>query len=162
MYALTIRFAAAVAVVVGATAPVLAQQPFTLQTGPPVAAMPDPTQPGVKKFKDVAFVVRSAGCADVAAFRVTATAEGIAGGVRRSVALRVLDVTGGIFALAGHETTGTWVVSVAGTCGRNVAGATVRLINGAYRRDAVEVLPHHPTPADVDRAFARPGGGGRP
>jgi hypothetical protein len=162
MRALTPRLVVAVAIAVAAHTSMTAQQAFTLQTGPPVAAMPDPAQPGVKKFKDVAFVVRSAGCPDVAAFRITATAEGIVDGARRSHALRVLDVNAGVFALAGHETTGTWVVSVAGTCGRNAAGATVRLTNGAYRRDAVELLPHHPKPADVDRAFARPAGGGRP
>lgn len=138
------------------------QPPFTLQTGPPMAAMPDPATPGVKKFKDVAFVVRSAGCADVSTFRVSATAHGTVGGVPTSMALRVLDVSAGVFALAGHETAGTWVVSVAGTCGRSVTGATVRMINGAYRRDTVELLPHHPAQADVDRAFSRPSGSGRP
>jgi hypothetical protein len=144
-----------------AAAPAGAQS-FRLQTGPPVAAMPDPENPGQKKFKDVAFVVRSVGCADVAAFRITASADGPANGVRRSMALKVLALPAGVFALAGHETSGTWVVSVSANCGSQVAGAMVRLTNGGYRRDAVDLLPHHPTPADVDRALARPPGGGGP
>lgn len=134
---------------------------FSLQTGPPVAAMPDPQNPGVKKFKDVAFVVRPVGCADVAGFRVTATSVGTSGGVKKSGALKVLDVSAGVFAIAGHDMRGTSVVSVSAACGGEVAGATVRLINGAYRRDAVELLSHHPVAADVERAFARPAGGDR-
>lgn len=133
-----------------------AAQSFSLQTGPPVAAMPDPTNPGAKKFKDVAFVVRSVGCADLASFRVTATAERDGDGARKTTALKVMDLPSGAFAFAGHDTTGTSVVAVSAQCGQQTAGATVRLVNGAYRREAVELLPHHPTRADVDRAFARP------
>lgn len=142
-----------------AGSPVTAVQPFSIQTGPPVAAMPDPANPGEKKIKDVAFVVRSVGCADVTTFRVTAVAEGGVGATRRTLPLRVLDLPAGIFAFAGHETTGTWVVAVSAACGRDVAGATVTLVNGAYRRDAVELLAHHPVRADIDRAFARRPGG---
>lgn len=143
-----------------ATSPVTAGQSFSLQTGPPVAAMPDPANPGEKKFKDVAFVVRSVACADVATFRVTALAEGGTGTTRRTMALRVLDLPAGVFAFAGHEPTGTWVVAVSAVCGRDAAGATVKLVNGVYRRDAVELLPHHPGRADIERAFVRPAAGG--
>jgi hypothetical protein len=137
-------------------------QGFRLQTGPPVAAMPDPESPGAKKFKDVAFVVRPAGCADLATFRVTAIADGALKGVRRALPLRIIPLPQpGAFALVGHETTGTWVVSVSGTCGSELAGATVRLIDGAYRREHVELLPRHPTQADVERAMARTAGGGQ-
>lgn len=154
----SVVFVALAATVAGT--PMTAAQSFSLQTGPPAAAMPDPTRPGEKKVKDVAFVVRSVACADVSTFRVTAVAEGGAGAARHTLALRTLELPAGVFAFAGHETTGTWVVAVSATCGREAAGATVKLVNGVYRRDAVELLPHHPGRADIDRAFARPPGGG--
>lgn len=134
---------------------------FSLQTGPPVAAMPDPATPGEKKLKDVAFVVRSVGCDDVATFRVTANAVGLTKSTQKSAPLKVLELPAGVFAVAGHDMRSTSVVSVSAVCGREVAGATVRLVNGAYRRDAVELLPHHPGADDVARAFALLNGGGR-
>jgi hypothetical protein len=134
---------------------------FSLQTGPPVAAMPDPATPGEKKLKDVAFVVRSVGCADVASFRVTANAVGLTKGPQKSVTLKVIELPAGVFALAGHDMRSTSVVSVSAVCGRQVAGAIVRLVNGAYRRDAVELLSHHPGADDVERAVALLTGGGR-
>lgn len=149
-------------VLVAAASASTSAQSFRLQTGPPAAAMPDPESPGAKKFKDVAFVVRSSGCADLATFRLTAMADGAVKGMRRSHPLRTIPLPhAGAFALVGHETTGTWVVSVSGTCGAEAAGATVRLTDGAYRRDHVELLPRHPTQADIERAMARPAGGGR-
>jgi hypothetical protein len=135
--------------------------PFALQTGPPVAAMPDPANPGQKKFKNVAFVVRSSGCADLGAFHVTANADSVVNGVRRSVQLKTVALPqSGVFGLTGLDKSGAWVVSLSATCGPHVAGATVRLTNGAYRRDGVELLPRHPTPGDVDRALAHSAGGG--
>lgn len=149
------------ALLAAAAVPIGAQS-FRLQTGPPVAAMPDPESPGAKKFKDVAFVVRSAGCADLATFRLTAMADGAVKGMRRSLPLRTIALPQpGAFGLAGHETSGTWIVSVSATCGAQVAGATVRLTDGAYHRDQVELLPRHPTQADVERAMGRTAGGGR-
>jgi hypothetical protein len=131
---------------------------FTLQTGPAVAAMPGPAGPVQKKTKDVAFAVRSVGCDDLAAFTVTASAvaRGAAG---RAAAVKVTALPSGAFAIGGPE--GTSVVSVSANCGSQKAGATVRLTNGAYSRDAVELLPHHPTQADVDRALSLQAGGGR-
>lgn len=134
-------------------------QTFSLQTGPAVAAMPDPTIPGVKKFKDVSFVVRAVNCGDVSTFRVTASASGAADGTGTATPMKVLDVRAGTVALGGLEMRGLWVASVSATCGREVAGATLVLVNGVYRREAVETLPHHPGAADVARAFARAGGG---
>jgi hypothetical protein len=66
-----------------------------------------------------------------------------------------------VFALEGQEPPATAVVSVAASCGAQAAGAVVRLPNGAYRRDAVELLSHHPAQADIDRAFGRPIKGGK-
>jgi len=143
-----------VAMVASAALAASAQQ-FALQTGPPVAAMPDPTNPGVKKFKDAVFVVRSGGCADLSDFLLTARTEGVQDGVRRTAQLALVPLPQqGVFAVTGTVPKGTWVVALSGTCGSQVAGATVRLAGKGYRRDGVELLPHHPTPADVERALA--------
>jgi hypothetical protein len=151
----------AIAMGCGTALPAWAQQ-FALQTGPPVAAMPDPASPGQAKLKNIAFVVRSAGCADRTTFRLQATADGVFGGVRQSVPVKVDPLPqAGVFAIFSPAHASPVVVSLSGTCGTQVAGATVRLAAGAYRRDAVELLPHHPTPADIERALARSGGGPR-
>lgn len=147
--------AAGLGTATGAQAP-----PFELQTGPPAAAMPDPQAPGVKKLKDVTFVVRARGCA-AETFRVTATAEWRDGGSRRSVDITPVALPqAGVFAITSPGP-GVPVVAVRGTCGAAAAGALVRLTQGRYWREGVALLSHHPSPADIDRALDGATGGRR-
>jgi hypothetical protein len=120
--------------------------------------MPDPTNPGQKKFKDAVFVVRSSGCADASAFRLSARAEGLIGTTRSSAKVALVPVSQpGVFAVLGALPAGTWVVALSGTCGTEVAGAMVRMSEAGYRREGVKLLATHPTQADIERALGRPG-----
>lgn len=132
-------------------------QDFRLQIGPPAAVMPQPGTVLEKKVsKDVLFVVRPLGCIDPASVRITATAEGIVNGHRRSqMATLTALPTPGVHALSrSWPDGGIWVLSVAGTCAGRTAGAVVRLgPRDVYQRDGVELLAHHPAREQIDRAL---------
>jgi hypothetical protein len=136
-------------------------QDFILQVGPPAAApQPRPNTGAVfetKVSKDAVLVVRPLGCADPSQARVMATAEGLLDGGRRSLAMRLLPLQapGAHAVLASWpDSAGVWVVSLAGTCAGRAAGAIVRLgPREVYRRDRVELVAHHPTPDEIDRAL---------
>lgn len=148
------RTCGALVVSIVAALPLYAQQ-FTLQTGPPAAAMPDPADTTVKKSKNVVFVVRPRGCADLATFAVTARADGIVDGVRRTVRIVPERLPqSGVVAVSRQWPEGAWVVSLSASCGTELAGAIVRLKPGGYDRNGVEILAHHPTQKDIDRALA--------
>jgi hypothetical protein len=133
-----------------------AAQEFSLQVGPPIAAIPQPGTGPAKTSKAVLLVVRPVGCADPAAARMTGTAEGMVDGVRRRVALTLEPLASpGVHAISrGWADGGTWIVTLAGTCGGQTAGALVSLgPQDLYRREAVQPVAGSPTPAQVDAAL---------
>jgi hypothetical protein len=141
-------------------------QDFALQVGPPAAAMPQPGTVIEKKVsKDVVFVVRPLGCVDPAGASITATAEGLLDGSRRSLALRLVPLpTPGVRAVSGNwPDGGVWVIRVAGTCAGRSAGAIVTLgPRNTYHRDGVELVALHPTPEHIERALRASGRNGGP
>lgn len=159
------RFAVISTIAAALVAPVRAQD-FVLQIGPPTAAVPQAAPPAgsqtgaiaeTKIGRDAVLVVRALGCANPAEARVTATAEGLLESGRRSLAMRLapLQAPGAHAAIAPRlDGTGVWVVSLSGTCAGREAGAIVRLgPREVYRRDRVELVPHHPTAQEIDRAL---------
>lgn len=139
----------------------LAAQEFALQVGPPIAALPPPGASVANKAKQTLFVVRPVGCADPAAARVTGTAEGIVNGARRQMRLTIerLDTPGVHAVSKGWAQSGTWIVTLVGTCGERTAAALVSLgPQDTYRREAVQTLAGFPTAAQVDAALRAAGG----
>lgn len=130
-------------------------QEFTLQVGPPIAASPRPGSRERKVSTKAVFVVRPLGCTDAPTLGVSATAEGIEGGVRRSIALALEAMpASGVRVVSRQWDGGVWVVRVVGTCAGRTAGAIVTPDpNGAYRRDGVEYVAGVPTAAQIDRAL---------
>ena len=125
-------------------------QDFALQVGPPVA--------GNAPFsKRALLVVRPAGCADPARARITATAEGIVNGTRRSVPLTLSPgPSSGVHAVQPQwPNSGAWVVNLVGTCAGKTAGALVSVAGPSpkYNREAVKYLPHPATPAEIDASL---------
>jgi len=125
-------------------------QDFSLQVGPPVAGQGQPA-------KSSLLVVRPGGCADPATAQITATAEGIVDGARRSVPLRLSALQApGVHAVpkdvAGR---GVWVINLVGTCAGKAVGAIVSLVgsNPEYRREAVKYFPHPATPSEIDASL---------
>jgi hypothetical protein len=133
-----------------ATAPPAWAQEFSLQVGLPIAGNSQPA-------KDSLLVVRPGGCADPASARITATAEGIVDGARRSMPLMLSPLaTPGVHALPKKwtETSGVWVVNLVGTCAGKTAGAIVPIDRKAtFRRDAIKQLARRATPEEIDASL---------
>jgi hypothetical protein len=124
-------------------------QEFALQVGPPIAGNAQPA-------KSSLLVVRSGGCGDPAAATITATAEGIVDGARRSVPLTLMPMsTPGVHAVPKDwAKRGVWIVNLVGSCAGKTAGAIVSIGSAAtYRRDAVKLLTHPASAAEIDASL---------
>jgi len=131
---------------------------FSLTIGNPVAvALPD----GVVKKKDAGMAVRVEYCANVASAQVTATAEGIVNGARRSVPVRlVAATTPGAFAVS-HDWPweGAWVVHLTGHCGASTASAVVPFGPNGFIRESSKFFPRAATAAEVEAVLKTLSGG---
>ena len=124
-------------------------QDFALQVGPPIAGNAQPA-------KSSLLVVRPGGCSDPAAAKITATAEGIVDGSRRSVPLTLRSLpTPGVHAVPKEWAQGgVWIVNLVGSCGGKTAGAIVSLGPDAnYRREAVKLLARPASAAEIDASL---------
>jgi hypothetical protein len=141
--------AVAVAVALAAVPDVSAQE-FNLQVGLPIAGNSQPA-------KDSLLVVRPGGCPNPGSAQITATAEGIVNGTRRSIPLTLTPLsTPGVHALPKKwtETSGFWVVNLVGTCAGRTAGALVPIDKRAtFRRETITQLPHAATREEIDASL---------
>jgi hypothetical protein len=132
-------------------------QNVVLQVGPPIAGNAQPA-------KGSLLVVRPGGCADPAAAQITATAEGIVNGTRRSVPLELAALpTPGVHAVPkAWPSGGVWIVNLVGTCAGQTAGALVPVTsNATYRRESVTLLAHRATPEEIDASLKVLSAGGQ-
>jgi hypothetical protein len=129
--------------------PAAVAQDFVLQIGPAIAGK----TPTAKKSL---FVVRPGGCADPAKAKITATAEGIVNGARRSLPVTLAALpTPGVHAVPRDwPDGGVWIVNLVGTCDGRTAGALVPVgENATYKRESIKVLAHKATPAEIDASL---------
>jgi hypothetical protein len=107
------------------------------------------------RFKAVAFVFRTEGCADTANAHFSAKAEGLVNGARTSVALNVASTsTPGVYAVAqSWPRTGDWVVSLQGTCDRAVAGALVPMRPSGFIRESSKFFPRPANEPEINAAL---------
>ena len=121
---------------------------FTFTIGSSVAAQEAP-------FKSVAFVFRTERCAEPAKSQITATAEGIVHGARRSVPLKVsaLQRPGvyAVFQTWGNE--GRWVVVLKGVCENETAGAIVPIGPKGFIRESSKFFPRPAAGTEVDASL---------
>ena len=135
-----------------------AAQDFSLQVGPPIAGR-------TPNAKLSLLVVRPGGCPNPASARITATAEGLVDGVRRTVPLNVTTLpTPGVHAVPKDVPNGgQWVVNLVGTCEGKTAGAIVSVVTVgkdlSFHREGVKLLAHRPTPAEIDASLKALTGG---
>jgi hypothetical protein len=130
-------------------APTVAAQDFVLQVGAAIAG-------GAPPAKKSLFVVRPGGCADPAAAKITATAEGLVNGARRTVPLTLTALpTPGVHAVPKDwPSGGVWIVNLVGTCGGRTAGALVPVPeNASYKRESIKLLTHKATPEEIDASL---------
>jgi hypothetical protein len=137
-------------------APLLFGEGFTFTLGSPVAAQDF-------QFKTAAFVFRTEGCAEPEKPQVAGTAEGVVGGTRRSVVLKVMTtVKPGVYAVLqswGNE--GKWVVNLKGTCGGQSAGAVVPMSPKGFVRESAKFYPRPATQSEIEASLKALSEGGK-
>jgi len=115
-------------------------------------------------FKAAAFVFRTQGCAEPAKAEISATAEGLVKGARRSVPLKIMPAAKpGVYAVL-HDwpAEGDWVVNLKGTCANATAGAIVPVGPKGFIREASKFFPRPATDAEIEAALkALTTGGGK-
>lgn len=134
-----------------------AGQGFTLQVGPPVAG-------NATQTKNSVFVVRPGDCPDPSAARITARAEGLVNGTRRTLPLTINALpTPGVHAVKKEwPDGGAWIVNVVVACAGKTSGALVTLgPKNSYQREGVKMLHHEPTPQEIDASLKALTGGQR-
>ena len=129
-------------------------QSFTFEIGSPVAAQDF-------RSKSAAFVFRTAGCTEPEKPEVTAIAEGIVEGSRRTLPLQVTPSTKpGVYAVFRQWTAGHWIVVLKGACGTAQAGAIVPVGPRGFVREDSKFFSHPATAAEIEAALkAFPEGG---
>jgi hypothetical protein len=150
-----VRVGLAAFLIMSAALSVRAQE-FVLQVGPPIAGQAQPA-------KGSLLVVRPAGCPDPASAQISATAEGLVDGARRSVPLKLAQLPKpGVHAVPKDwPKGGVWIVSLVGTCADKTVGAIVAVGSSFdYKRQSVKLLGHRPTATEIDASLKAltPGG----
>jgi hypothetical protein len=125
---------------------------FRLEIGPPVAAGANFT------LKTAVLVVRALVCDDLAAVRITGTAEGVLNGRRQALPLKLIPVnTSGVYAVQ-HDwpMDGQWVLHLSGTCPSPPARAStiIPMRKSTFIRDKVQVLREPATGKQIESALA--------
>jgi hypothetical protein len=89
----------------------------------------EPAPPGSKALpKDAALVLRVGGCIKPADARVSATAEGLVNGKRRTVTLQLKSISPGVYTLSRQwPAEGVWVLAITGTVEKLTCGRLVEL-----------------------------------
>ncbi len=105
--------------------------------------------------KGAQFVFRVNGCSDPLKLQVSAVAEGVVSGTRRSVPLTLPPSrSNGIYAVTpqwGNE--GKWLIAVSVSCLREAAGAIVPVTKNGFVRESTQLLQQAPTPEQVETAL---------
>jgi hypothetical protein len=103
-------------------------------------------------------LVRAVGCGEPSHSKVTATAEGLVSGDRKSLPLRVVELSSpGIYAIKGDlPAGGSWVLSVTGTYREAVAGAIASVTSKGIERTTAKSTRDKPARADIDALLLLP------
>jgi hypothetical protein len=136
------------AMVVSVVAAAVLAEGFTFTIGNPVASQDF-------RAKGAAFVFRTEGCADPAKSQISATAEGLLKGERKSLTLQVMALPKpGIYAVfQGWPAEGDWVVNLKGTCADAKAGALVPIGPKGFIREASKFFPRPATDAEIETSL---------
>ncbi|HUD98940.1 MAG TPA: hypothetical protein VMR62_05160 [Bryobacteraceae bacterium] len=121
---------------------------FTFAIGSPVASQDF-------HFKAAVFVFRTEGCSEGAKAQVSATAEGIVKGERRSIVLNVLPGNKpGVFGIyQSWPAEGQWLVDLRGTCADLSAGAIVPIGPKGFVREASKFFSRPATDSEIDASL---------
>ncbi|HXM44354.1 MAG TPA: hypothetical protein VN924_24165 [Bryobacteraceae bacterium] len=121
---------------------------FTFSVGSPVAAQDF-------RAKAAAFVFRMQGCADPEKSQISAAAEGLVKGVRRSVTLNVQAMSKpGVYAVYQNwPAEGRWVVNLKGNCNGANAGAIIPIGPKGFVRESAKFFPRPASNVEVETSL---------
>lgn len=113
------------------------------------------------QFKSAAFVFRTDGCDAVP--QISATAEGLVNGERKSHELKVNQTAKpGVYAVfQSWAPEGQWVVNLKGVCGNATAGAIVPVGLKGFNRESSKILSHKATDSEIEEVLKTVPAGGR-
>jgi len=121
---------------------------FALTIGSPVAAGT------ATKVKNSLFAVRLEQCEDSAKAQITAMAEGVVNGMRKSEAVKLITTPSpGVFVVPQSWDEGTWVVSVQATCAEKTAGVIVPIGPTGFLRDSSRMFSRFPKESEVEASL---------
>ena len=137
-----------VGIVACAVVPLALAEGFTFTIGSPVASQDYRT-------KTAAFVFRTEGCADPGKSQISGTAEGLAKGTRRSLALKVLATSKpGVYAVDQNwPAEGAWVVNLKGSCDGANAGALVPIGPRGFLRESSKFFTRPATDTEIEMSL---------
>jgi hypothetical protein len=120
-----------------------------------------PTASNDPAAKEALALVRAVGCGEPSKSTMSASAEGLVNGERKSLPLQVVTLASpGLYAIKGQlPSEGSWVLSVTGTYLEANTGAIVPITSKGIERKAAKLSRHKPLPAEVDallRGIAAP------
>ncbi len=106
-------------------------------------------------FKAAVFVFRTEGCSAPAKAEISATAEGIVKGERRSIALSVMPGgKPGVFGIyQSWPAEGQWLVDLKGTCSDLSAGAIVPIGPKGLVRESAKFFSRPATDSEIDSSL---------
>ena len=123
------------------------------------------------QMKDVVLVARTYGCHQPADAKLSATAEGLVNGARKSVALELRSIASGVYAIKQQwPSEGTWVLAISGAYNGMTSSVLVelgqkgkvlpgtRLDEGAMKGVHARGSRRQWVAADIDKALQTPGG----
>lgn len=144
-------FSACLAIVIGAAAPSAVAGGFQIAVEPADSA-------AKAKLKGAVLVVRTHGCNRPSDAAVVARAEGLVGGERKSLPLKLTLTETGVYAIE-HEWTskGAWVITVTGQYNGMTSSALVELGPGgkvAHDRLPVKVVQRKISNSEIDSTLA--------
>lgn len=121
---------------------------FTFTIGNPVASQEF-------QMKAAAFVFRTNGCAEPGKSQISATAEGLVNGARRSVVLKVTAASKpGVYAVFQNwPARGDWVVNLRGVCASESAGALVPIGPKGFIRESAKFFPRPASSAEIETSL---------
>jgi hypothetical protein len=121
---------------------------FALAIGNPVAAGT------AAKVKGSLFAVRMEQCEDAAKAQITAMAEGVVNGARKSVPVQLINTPSpGVYVVPQSWDDGMWVVSLKATCAGKKAGAIVPIGPTGFLRDSSRMFSRFATDSEVEASL---------
>jgi hypothetical protein len=136
------------------SAVVLNAADFALTIGSPVAAGT------ATKVKNSLFAVRMEQCEDPAKAQITAMAEGLVNGARKSEPVKLISTPSpGVFVAPQIWDEGTWVVSLQATCAGKKAGAIVPIGPNGFLRDSSKMFSRFAKDSEVEASLKNLTGG---